>query len=193
MTSTPEALAKRFLRAEWDHLSAAERRVVEAVLERRTLARDTHHAAGAPRPLGERMADRVARFGGSWTFILLFLGMMLFWATLNTEFLGPINRAFDPYPFVFLNLVLSMLAALQAPVIMMSQGRQANLDRRRAEADYEINLKSEIEIRQLHEKFDELRESRWAALTAQQERQIEMLTDLLRDRGTSGTNAPHTP
>ena len=110
-----------------------------------------------------------------------------------TEFLGPINRAFDPYPFVFLNLVLSMLAALQAPVIMMSQGRQANLDRRRAEADYEINLKSEIEIRQLHEKFDELRESRWAALTAQQERQIEMLTDLLRDRGTSGTNAPHTP
>lgn len=135
--------------------------------------------------LGQRLADRIAVFGGSWTFILLFLAFLLAWAVLNTEILGPRNQAFDPYPYIFLNLFLSMLAALQAPVIMMSQNRQSERDRRHAANDYAVNLKAEIEIRELHEKLDTLRERDWAALAAQQQQQIEMLTHLV-ERSTRG-------
>lgn len=129
--------------------------------------------------LGQRLADHIAVFGGSWTFILLFLAFLLAWAVLNTEILGPRNQAFDPYPYIFLNLFLSMLAALQAPVIMMSQNRQSERDRLHAANDYAVNLKAEIEIRELHEKLDALRERDWAALAAQQQQQIDMLTHLV--------------
>ncbi|WP_230981095.1 DUF1003 domain-containing protein [Gemmatimonas groenlandica] len=135
--------------------------------------------------LGQRLADRIAVFGGSWTFILLFLAFLLAWAVLNTEILGPRNQAFDPYPYIFLNLFLSMLAALQAPVIMMSQNRQSQRDRLHAANDYAVNLKAEIEIRELHEKLDALRERDWAALAAQQQQQIDMLTHLM-ERSTRG-------
>lgn len=176
--STPESLASRYLRKEWALLTAAEKRVMAAIVNRATVSRDARHAAHDDRTLGERVADRVAAFGGSWTFILLFFAVMIAWTVTNTELLGPVHRAFDPYPYVFLNLMLSMIAALQAPVIMMSQSRQATLDRAHAEAGYEVNLKAELEIRNLHEKLDELREARWAELVRQQERQIELLTEL---------------
>ncbi|MCE9600827.1 MAG: DUF1003 domain-containing protein [Gemmatimonadetes bacterium] len=180
--STPESLAKRFLRKEWISLTDRQRRVVDALHERATVSRDTNREFHEERTFGQRLADGVAAFGGSWTFILIFFTMMIVWATMNTVLLAP-GRVFDPYPFVFLNLILSMLAALQAPVIMMSQNRTAMLDRRNAEADYEVNLKAEIEIRHLHEKLDELREARWVELVSQQERQIAMLAELLSARG----------
>jgi uncharacterized membrane protein len=126
---------------------------------------------------GERAADLIAGFGGSWTFILLFLGTLAAWILINVELL-PRNRVFDPYPFILLNLALSLLATLQAPVIMMSQNRQARRDRLDAAHDYEVNLRAEIEIRSLHEKLDALQQDRWAELIALQERQLELLEGL---------------
>ena len=181
--STSESLAKRFLRNEWSKLTAKERKVVDAILQRETLSRDANLELHEQRTLGQRVADRVAVFGGSWTFILLFLSILVAWVGVNTGLIVGARGVFDPYPFIFLNLLLSMIAALQAPVIMMSQNRQAMLDRAHAEADYEVNLKAEIEIRHLHEKLDELRESRWAELVRQQERQIAMLTELMAGQG----------
>ncbi|MBE2186288.1 MAG: DUF1003 domain-containing protein [Rhodothermales bacterium] len=114
---------------------------------------------------GDRAADKVAAFGGSWTFVLLFMGILAFWMALNTELL-PLRDHFDPYPFILLNLMLSTLAAFQAPIIMMSQNRQAAKDRLAVEHDYEVNLRSESEIRALrarldalHDKYDALLES----------------------------------
>ena len=119
---------------------------------------------------------RVARVGGSWRFIIAFAVFLVAWMALNSA----MGRAFDPYPFILLNLVLSCLAALQAPVIMMSQNRQAEADRMQAQNDYEVNIKSELEILQVHEKLNELRERDWAALVELQNRQIEMLQQLLQ-------------
>ena len=108
---------------------------------------------------GERVADGVARFGGSWIFIFFFGGILLTWVVINTILIRSVGKEpFDPYPFILLNLFLSMLAAIQAPVIMMSQNRQDSRDRIRSELDYQVNLKAELEIMQLHEKFDRLRE-----------------------------------
>lgn len=122
---------------------------------------------------GERVADRVASFGGSWTFILLFIAILLAWMALNIS--GLFAQPFDPYPFILLNLVLSCLAALQAPVIMMSQRRQEEKDRQRAENDYMINLRAELEIRQLHEKMDHQMAKQWERLAELQQIQIELL------------------
>jgi uncharacterized membrane protein len=127
---------------------------------------------------GQRIADKVASFGGSWTFIISFGLFLLIWISLNVFWLA--NKAFDPYPFILLNLILSSLAAIQAPVIMMSQNRQEEKDRDRAKKDYMINLKSELEIRMLHEKIDHL------ILTQQQEFveinkvQVDMMNDILK-------------
>lgn len=122
---------------------------------------------------GERLADKVAEFGGSWTFIIIFSVVLLGWVCINTLFLA--QHAFDPYPFIFLNLILSCLAAIQAPVIMMSQNRQEVKDRKRAENDYVINLKSEIEIRHLHQKLDLSLEEQYKHLCEIQQLQIELL------------------
>ena len=127
---------------------------------------------------GDRLADRVARFGGSWTFIALFVALIVAWIVLNTVLLAQRSAAFDPYPFVLLNLCLSMITALQAPIIMMSQNRQAAKDRLDAGHDYEVNLKAELEIVALHEKIDLLREQQWAALLAMQQEQIRLLSTL---------------
>jgi uncharacterized membrane protein len=123
--------------------------------------------------VGEHIADRVAHFGGSWTFILIFVGILLAWMAINSWVL--IRRPFDPYPFILLNLVLSCLAAVQAPVILMSQNRQARKDRLHAQLDYEVNLKAEMEVLALHEKVDVLREEAWKDLVALQERQLALL------------------
>ena len=130
------------------------------------------------RTLGERAADRIASFGGSWTFIGLFLTFLILWMTYNVR----ASEAFDPYPFILLNLMLSCVAALQAPIIMMSQGRQAAIDRVEARNDYEVNLKAEVEIAALHLKLDQLRESQWKELIELQQKQIQLLEAALAKR-----------
>lgn len=147
------------------------------------VTREPMHPTNGKQSFGERLADRMAAFGGSWTFILLFLGFLAAWAFLNTEVLGPRRAAFDPYPYIFLNLFLSMLAALQAPVIMMSQNRQAARDRVEAQNDYNVNLNAEMQIRDIHEKLDQLREERWEELLQLQREQLRILGLLSAARG----------
>ena len=133
-------------------LGAVERHVLRHAKERKILSQDTNAAFVANQGFGDRMADSIARVGGSWGFIIAFLIFLAIWATANTILLT--RDAFDPYPFIFLNLLLSMIAALQAPIIMMSQNRQAMKDRFDASKDYEVNLKSEVELISLHHKID---------------------------------------
>lgn len=128
--------------------------------------------------LGQKVADKVATFGGSWTFIISFGFFLLCWISFNAFWLH--NQGFDPYPFILLNLILSCLAAIQAPVIMMSQNRQEEKDRERAKKDYMINLKSELEIRILHEKIDHLIMHQQQELLEIQKVQIDMMTDILK-------------
>ncbi|MCO5164526.1 MAG: DUF1003 domain-containing protein [Mesorhizobium sp.] len=155
MSRTIDELSTRWLKRNLDSLSEEELRVLQSALDRRPISRDVNEDLAGQASLGERIADAIARVGGSWTFIIAFLLFLLLWTTGNAYLLS--REAFDPYPFIFLNLVLSMLAALQAPIIMMSQNRQAARDRLDAAHDYEVNLKAEIEILALHEKLDELR------------------------------------
>jgi uncharacterized membrane protein len=186
MSTQPETHARHTLAQGWEHLAARERRIVESVLHHRTVARDINHQYLEERTFGQRLADRIAAFGGLWPFILLFLGFLIAWMTLNSLLLAR-PRAFDPYPYILLNLILSSLAALQAPVIMMSQNRQGARDRLDAANDYEVNLKAEVEIRGLHEKLDLLREADWAELVRLQQVQIQMLERLL---GAGATSRP---
>ena len=174
--------AKRFLRKEWDKLTERERRVIQRLVERTHVSRNTNREFYDERTFGQRLADRIAAFGGSWTFIIIFLAVLLLWIALNSYILARRGAAFDPYPYILLNLFLSMLAALQAPVIMMSQNRQAAKDRLDAAHDYEVNLKAEFEIVSLHEKIDDLREQRWSELVAMQQEQIRLLEQLLTAR-----------
>ena len=125
---------------------------------------------------GERVADRMAEFGGSWSFILTFTAILIGWITLNT--ISLLWRPFDPYPYILLNLVLSCLAAIQAPVIMMSQNRQEAKDRMRSQHDYQVNLKAELEIRHLHEKIDHLLSHQWDRMIQIQEIQLDILSEL---------------
>lgn len=178
MSRTVEDLAHRWLSRPPEGLSGSEHRVLESSVTRRPISRDTGQDYGTRLTFGQRLADAVARFGGSWPFILWFAGFMLLWTVGNTWLLG--RAAFDPYPFIFLNLVLSMLAAIQAPVIMMSQNRQAQRDRIDAAHDYEVNLKAEIEIMALHEKLDELRHSELLAMRDDIARIARQLDELVR-------------
>ena len=183
-TSNPiEKVAAKFLEAcARGEPGESEQRVLDRLMERRHVSRNPHQEFQQSLTLGQRLADRIAIFGGSWTFILLFLSLLLFWIVLNTIVLAQFSKPFDPYPYIFLNLILSMLAALQAPVIMMSQNRYAAKDRIAARHDYEVNLKSELEILALHQKIDTLREQQWAELLAMQQEQIKLLTKLLEER-----------
>ena len=135
-----------------DELGEIERRVLAKAHERKIISTDINAALQAESSSGQRLADTIARVGGSWSFIIAFLLFLVFWCVVNTIVL--LTRAFDPYPFIFLNLVLSMLAAIQAPIIMMSQNRQAERDRFEAAKDYEVNLKAELEVLSLHQKID---------------------------------------
>jgi uncharacterized membrane protein len=132
--------------------------------------------------VGQRMADKVASFGGSWKFIIIFSMFIVIWIFTNIVFL--MNKGFDPYPFILLNLILSCLAALQAPVIMMSQNRQEEKDRERAKQDYMVNLKAELEIRTLHEKIDHLIIHQQQELLNIQQVQVEMLEDIMKRLNT---------
>lgn len=168
--------------AEWETFTPPQRKAIEEVLHRARVARDTHRSYRDSRTFGERLSDAIARVGGSWTFILLFMVFLAAWIYLNVVMLKAPRAAFDPYPFVFLNLILSMVAALQAPIIMMAQNRQAAQDRIEAASDYQVNLKAELEIQRLHEKMDHLRDSQWAELVRMQQEQIRLLERVLEER-----------
>ena len=162
-------LSQQLLHKEYDSLSPREQPVIRLISQRLYVSRDVVTELEQSLSFGQRMADRVASFGGSWTFILLFFGVMVFWIAINSYVLIQWQRHFfDPYPYILLNLVLSMMAAIQAPIIMMSQNRQAAKDRADATHDYEVNLKAELEIMALHEKLDALREHQWEELNMMQ-------------------------
>jgi len=165
-------------------LSTAEHKIIERLRGRKRVARNINVDYESSLTVGQRVADRVAEFGGSWTFILMFTMILVGWIVLNTAVL--VGRPYDPYPFILLNLILSTLAALQAPVIMMSQNRQAAKDRLDAEHDYEVNLKAEMEIEELHAKIDALREAQWAELVAMQQEQIRLLMTIVRRNESGG-------
>ena len=148
-----ESNAKRIFRSEWAHLSAHEREVIEGVLHRISMPRNANKELADRRTFGQRASDMIAAFGGSWTFILLFCAWLVLWAVLNTEILGPRHAAFDPYPYILLNLILSMLAAIQAPILMMSQNRQSARDRLEAEIDHEVNVRAELAIGHMDERL----------------------------------------
>jgi len=177
MNDAIETLTAKFLR-DCEESGESEQRVVDRLTQRLQISRNATQDYEEGLTVGDRLADRIAVFGGSWTFILLFLFMLLAWVGLNTVILTRVWEPFDPFPYIFLNLILSMVAALQAPVIMMSQNRHAAKDRAAAEHDYEVNLKAELEILALHQKVDTLREQQWAELVAMQQEQIRLLTKL---------------
>jgi uncharacterized membrane protein len=183
-------LAEQLLATGLEKLSERERRVITRVAERSQVSRDVNSVFEEKQTFGDRLADRIARFGGSWTFIILFLSTLAAWAVLNSVVLAWYDEVFDPYPYIFLNLVLSMLAALQAPVILMSQNRQAARDRLAAGHDYEVNLKAELEIMGLHEKLDRIRSQHLEELLRTQQKQLALLTRLAEanDKVDSGSS-----
>jgi uncharacterized membrane protein len=170
--------SEKILRRTRPNLGEREKRVARHLHERIPISRDTSEQFETELTLGQRIADRVAAFGGSWPFIILFMSVLVAWIVVNTFLLARLRSSFDPYPYILLNLVLSMLAAIQAPVIMMSQNRQADKDRLDAEHDYEVNLKAELEIMALHEKLDTLRQNQWNDLIQLQHRQLDVLERL---------------
>ncbi|HVJ79836.1 MAG TPA: DUF1003 domain-containing protein [Planctomycetia bacterium] len=169
------------LKAEKGELTDLELEVLKGLEEHEILSRNPEAPeAGEAPTLGERLADRIVAFGGSWSFIILFAVVLVAWMALNSILLA--SRPFDPYPYILLNLVLSTIAALQAPMIMMSQNRQETRDRQRAVHDYQVNLKAELEIRQLHQKIDHLLSHQWERLVEIQEIQMELINEI-RARG----------
>ncbi|HXC18064.1 MAG TPA: DUF1003 domain-containing protein [Holophagaceae bacterium] len=174
----PDEIASKLFGVPFESLDERAKKVARHIAERKTIARDTTKDFDAQASLGQRAADAVASFGGSWTFVGLFAALMLFWVGLNAFLLLNRGKTFDPYPYILLNLFLSMLAAIQAPVILMSQNRQSEKDRLNAEHDYEVNLKAELDIMLLHEKVDLLREKQWEELLEIQKEQLERLTVL---------------
>jgi uncharacterized membrane protein len=151
MKTEIQDLAHKYLRKPWERLTEREKLVLDAVAKRLHISRPMHKELDEGLTFGQRMSDRIADFGGSWTFIGSFFFVLFAWIALNSFALF---HPYDPYPYILLNLVLSCLAAVQAPLILMSQNRQEEKDRIRAAHDYEVNLKAEIEIMQLHEKID---------------------------------------
>lgn len=172
---------ERLLSDERGALGTLDREVIASLEEGGIVAADVEAAFEERRGFGERAADTVAAFGGSWAFILSFGLVIVVWMLLNVA--GFAARAWDPYPFILLNLALSCVAALQAPIIMMSQRRQEAKDRLRAENDYKVNLKAELEIRHLHDKIDRQIIHQWERLAEIQRVQLALLEELAEDRG----------
>jgi uncharacterized membrane protein len=164
------------IQQEYGELNILEREVVKAIDTNSLLSENIEEGMKEGLTLGQRIADRIAEFGGSWTFIISFFTFIILWIGVNIWILT--TPSFDPYPFILLNLILSCLAAIQAPIIMMSQNRQEQKDRNRSEHDYKINLKAELEIRLLHEKIDHLIVHQNKRLLEIQELQLDYLEDL---------------
>jgi uncharacterized membrane protein len=162
--------------AERGELTSLEKEVVESISRHEILATEVDKEYESLLTFGQKLSDRIAHFGGSWTFIIFFTIILTGWVVTNS--ITFLSKHFDPYPYILLNLILSCLAALQAPIIMMSQNRQDEKDRLRAMHDYQINLKAELEIRHLHEKIDHLLSKQWERLISIQEVQLELLSEL---------------
>lgn len=168
------------LHTERGEVSAIEAEVIRSLKDQTVVSANINPKFDRQLTVGDKLADKVAEFGGSWRFIILFGGVMVSWIALNVIALA--RHPFDPYPFILLNLVLSCLAAIQAPVIMMSQNRQQAKDRLRAEHDYQVNLKSELEIRHLSAKLDQLLTHQWQRLLEIQRIQMEFVEDVAKQR-----------
>ena len=178
----PHEIASQLLRVPYEALDERTKKVARHVAGRTHIVRNVAKDFDVAQPLGQRAADAVASFGGSWTFVGLFAATMLGWVVLNALLLMSRATTFDPYPYILLNLFLSMLAAIQAPIILMSQNRQSEKDRVSVEHDYEVNLKAELEIMLLHEKLDLLREKQWQELLEIQKEQLKLLAALSERR-----------
>jgi uncharacterized membrane protein len=166
---------EELLKTEHGELTELDRQVAESMATHETLAENVEEEFEQRWTFGERLSDHIASFGGSWMFIIIFAAWLAVWAAYNL-IVSEANR-FDPYPFILLNLFLSMLAAVQAPIIMMSQKRQEAKDRLRSQSDYRVNLKAELEIRHLHEKMDHLISRQWQRLAEIQQVQLEIMHD----------------
>ena len=177
-------LVESLLEAEVGELSVLEREVVQSIHDQEVLSQNVNEEFARQVTFGERLADRIASFGGSWRFIMIFTLVLILWISVNSVL--ALRQPFDPYPFILLNLILSCLAAIQAPVIMMSQNRQEAKDRLRAEHDYQVNLRAELEIRMLSEKVEHLLHYQWRHLMEIQQVQ----TDLMEELARSSTGVP---
>jgi uncharacterized membrane protein len=166
------------LKQENTEITEMEKQVIESIAKNELLSKDLEEELSKDLTRGQRIADRIAGFGGSWTFILFFFFFLLLWMAINVFVL--IKRPFDPYPFILLNLILSCLAAIQAPVIMMSQNRKEEKDRKRSQNDYKVNLKAELEIKLLHEKIDHMIIHQNQRLLEIQQLQTDYLDDILK-------------
>ncbi len=162
------------LRAESGDLSDIEKQVAQSLATHETLAENVEEEFSAKRSIGEILSDGLAQFGGSWMFLIVFAAFLAMWMLFNSYRGG---AAFDPYPYILLNLILSTIAAIQAPIIMMSQRRQEEKDRMRSLNDYRVNLKAELEIRTLHEKIDHLINKQWQRLAEIQELQLDKILE----------------
>ena len=182
MTKSPVETKRASADPHYDSLDERTRKVARHIAGRTPVARNTVQEFDARTTAGQRAADAVASFGGSWTFIGLFGAVLVVWVILNSYLLVRVGGVFDPYPYILLNLFLSMLASIQAPIILMSQNRQSEKDRLNAEHDYEVNLKAELEIMLLHEKMDLLREGQWGELLAIQKEQLRLLGNLIEKK-----------
>ncbi len=171
---------RSIIETERGELSDLEKEVVESLAKNEILSMRVDQQFESKLTFGQRLSDRMASFGGSWGFIIIFTCVLVLWIFVNSLLLT--LKPFDPYPFILLNLILSCLAAVQAPIIMMSQNRQETKDRLRASYDYQVNLKAELEIRQLHQKLDHLLSRQWERLIEIQEVQIELLNEMRGSR-----------
>jgi uncharacterized membrane protein len=176
--------SEKLIGSSYESMDATTKKVVRHITDRKHISKNTNLIINDDKTYGQRAADTVAKFGGSWAFIILFGIVLVCWVVLNSYVLVKYNNAFDPYPYILLNLFLSMLASIQAPIILMSQNRQAEIDRMNAEHDYEVNLKAELEIMLLHEKVDLLREGQWDELLEIQKQQLHLLSDLINKQST---------
>jgi uncharacterized membrane protein len=171
--------AEKLFSSDYEKLTEQEKHVAHHITERTPISTNIVRDYFQQMTFGQKMADKVASFGGSWLFILIFMSVLVIWIVLNSYILIKMGSSFDPYPYIFLNLILSMIAAIQAPIILMSQNRQAYKDRLSAEHDYEVNLKAELEIIGLHEKVDSLRQEQWGELIVIQHEQLSLLSQLV--------------
>lgn len=171
---------QKLLEQEKRTLSEMDMEVLAKNRSQQVLSKNINNEFDKNLTMGQKIADKIADFGGSWTFILLFIAILLSWIIMNS--ISLLKHSFDPYPFILLNLVLSCLAALQAPIIMMSQNRQAEKDRMQADHDYKVNLQAELEIRQLNWKIDRLMMNHWSTLLEIEQRQTELLEQILNKK-----------
>ena len=184
MDQNVNEIAEKLFHKKYEQLGEREKKIALHLAEKKPISRNVAKDFPNNSTFGQRIADRVTAFGGSWTFISIFGAVLFLWILLNFLLLIKLGSTFDPYPYILLNLVLSMLAAIQAPIILMSQNREADKDRLSAEHDYEVNLKAELEIMALHEKVDMLREKQWSELISIQQEQLKLLSQLAEGLNT---------